>query len=100
MVRRANSLILKRGGKDIYQSCWPHVGSISVPTLVVQAEGDPWTDLDRVREYYANLQVEKEMYWIKGTTKRLASYDWFSHSPEPMLAFFKKHMWARLREQR
>lgn len=92
LVNRANRLNLKRGGKDLYQSCWPLVKNINVPTLVVQAEGDPWTDMDKVKEYYDNLQVEKEMFWIKGTKKRLASYDWFSHSPGRMLEFFNKHV--------
>ncbi len=91
-IRGANEINLERGGVDFYVSCLSNVKNITVPTLVVQAEGDPWANLDWVKEYYNELQVEKEMYWIKGTTKRLESYDWFSHTPEKMLEFFKKYL--------
>ncbi|MBN1214680.1 MAG: dienelactone hydrolase family protein [Candidatus Lokiarchaeota archaeon] len=91
-VRGANEINLERGGVDFYASCLSNVKNITVPTLVVQAEGDPWANLDWVKEYYNELKVEKEMYWIKGTTKRLESYDWFSHSPKKMLEFFKKYL--------
>ncbi|NHJ87968.1 MAG: alpha/beta hydrolase [Asgard group archaeon] len=91
MVKRANEYNMKRGGVDLYASCLPHVKDISVPTMLVQAEGDPWANLDWIKEFYNELQVEKEMYWIKGTKKRLESYDWFNHTPEPMLNFFKKY---------
>lgn len=91
-IRKANELVLKRGGKDLYASCLPYVKNITVPTLLVQAEGDPWANLDWIKLYYDELSAEKEMFWIKGTKKRLDSYDWFSHSPERMLDFFEKYL--------
>lgn len=91
MTKKANALNLERGGKDFYQSCNPNAAKINVPTLLVQAKGDPWTDFDQVQEYYDSLNVEKEMYWIEGTKKRLESYDWFRHSPDVMLDFFNKY---------
>ena len=92
MVRKANEYNMKRGGVDLSTSCLSKVKEITVPTLLVQAKGDPWANLDWIKEFYNELQVEKEMYWIKGTRKRLESYDWFSHTPEPMLNFFKKYL--------
>lgn len=92
MAKKANTINLKRGGRDFYTSCNPNVPEINVPTLLVQASGDPWTDFGQVQEYYNALKVEKEMYWIEGTKKRLESYDWFSHSPGVMLDFFNKYL--------
>ena len=92
MAKKANEFNMKRGGADLSSSCLAHVKDITVPTLLVQAEGDPWANLDWIKEFYNELQVEKEMYWIKGTKKRLESYDWFSHTPESMLKFFKKYL--------
>ncbi|NHK31170.1 MAG: alpha/beta hydrolase [Asgard group archaeon] len=92
MAQKANVYNMKRGGADLSKSCLPQVKEITVPTLLVQAEGDPWANLDWIKEFYDELQIEKEMYWIKGTKKRLESYDWFSHTPDPMLNFFKKYL--------
>ncbi|NHJ87092.1 MAG: alpha/beta hydrolase [Asgard group archaeon] len=92
MAKKANEFNMKRGGADLSIDCLPNVKKITVPTLLVQAEGDPWANLDWIKEFYKELQVEKEMYWIKGTKKRLESYDWFNHTPEPMLNFFNKYL--------
>jgi len=91
-VAKANQINLDRGGKDLFSSCVRDVKSINVPTLLVQAKGDPWANFDLIQDYFDRLQVEKEMYWIEGTSERLASYDWFSHTPRPMVNFFNKHM--------
>ena len=92
MAKRANEYNMKRGGADLSISCIPNVKNITVPTMLVQAKGDPWANFDFINEFYNELQVEKEMYWITGTKKRLESYDWFNHTPEPMLKFFKKYL--------
>jgi hypothetical protein len=48
--------------------------------------------MDWVKRYYAELTVEKEMFWLDGPKKRLAAYDYFSHRPEKMLEFFGKYV--------
>jgi dienelactone hydrolase len=71
IITRANKLNLSRGGKDFNSNCLPQVKHISVPTMVVQNENDPWTKLDWVQRYYDELTVEKEMLWLQGAKKRL-----------------------------
>ena len=60
--------------------------------MVVQNSNDPWTNFDSVKQYYDELTVEKEMFWIDGAKKRFAAYDYFGHSPEKMLDFFNKYL--------
>ncbi len=91
-IKKANELNLKRGGKDLEASCLPNVKKITVPTMVVQGKGDPWADLDWVKSYYEKVPTEKEMFWIEGANKRLDAYDWFNHTPERMLDFFRKYL--------
>ena len=91
-VAKANQLNLDRGGRTIEQSCWDHVGKINVPTLLLQADDDPWTNLDKVKEYYDLLNVEKQIAWVKCSGKRLATYSHFEHSPELMLEWFGKYV--------
>lgn len=92
MADRVNAYNIKRGGLDLVSSCIPYVKDIPVPTLLVQAKGDPWADFDFINDFYHNLTVEKEMYWIEGTNTRLATYDWFRHKPDKMLDFFDRYM--------
>jgi alpha-beta hydrolase superfamily lysophospholipase len=92
LVNRANRYNLKRGGKDLDSTCLPQVKNINVPTMLVQNQNDPWTNMDWVKQFYDNLAVEKEMFWIDGEKKRLYAYDYFGHSPEKMLEFFDKHL--------
>ena len=68
------------------------VGSITVPTLVMQNKNDPWTDIDFVNAYYDGLQVEKEMLWLDLAKSRAAAYDNLGESPEPLATFFSKHL--------
>lgn len=91
-IEKANKLNLGRGGKDFYSNCMPQVKHITVPTMLVQNKNDPWTNLDWIKQYYDNLNVEKEMFWIDGEKNRFVAYDYFSHSPERMLNFFKKYL--------
>ncbi len=91
-VKKADEINLGRGGVSLFKSCWPNIKDISVPTMVVQAELDPWTDLNRVKEYYNRLKVEKEIVWVPVIKKRLAMYDYFHHTPDKMLEFFGKYV--------
>ena len=91
-IEKANKLNLERGGKDFYASCIPQVKNITVPTMLVQNKNDPWTNLDWIKQYFDELTVEKEMFWIDGEKKRFDAYAYFGHSPEAMLNFFKKYL--------
>ncbi|WP_435625312.1 alpha/beta hydrolase [Flagellimonas sp.] len=70
----------------------PYVKDISVPTLVIQNNNDPMTDLNMVKEYYESLTVEKEIMWLDLEKKRAAAYDWLGKNPEPVLNWFDKYL--------
>ncbi|WP_435579956.1 alpha/beta hydrolase family protein [Gilvibacter sp.] len=70
----------------------PYVKDISVPTLVIQNNNDPMTDLNMVKQYYADLTVEKEMLWLNLEKKRAAAYDWLGNNPDPILKWFEKYI--------
>lgn len=91
-IEKVNKFNLERGGKDFLSSPLPHVKDISVPTMLVQGEGDPWANMEWIKQFYNELQVEKEMFWIQEITKRVATYDYFNNSPEKMLKFFNKYL--------
>jgi hypothetical protein len=92
IINRANKINLIRGGLDFNSTCLPQVKKVSVPTMLVQNQNDPWTSMDWVKQYFDNLTVEKEMFWVDGEKKRLYAYDYFGNSPEKMLEWFGKYM--------
>jgi pimeloyl-ACP methyl ester carboxylesterase len=93
LVRRANKLIQERTGIDFSKNTFmPNVKNITVPTLVIQNQNDPWTDIDLVKQYYDDLRVEKEMLWLDLSKKRAAAYDWIGKNPEKILEWFGKYM--------
>jgi alpha-beta hydrolase superfamily lysophospholipase len=91
IINRANRLNLRRGGKDFNSSCLQQVKAITVPTLLMQNRNDPWAKMESVEQFYQELTVEKEMFWIDGPKKRFAAYNYFSHQPEKMIEFFNKY---------
>ena len=70
----------------------PYVKDISVPTLVIQNNNDPMTDLDMVKQYYNDLTVEKDILWLDLDKKRAAAYDWIGKNPKEILEWFNKYM--------
>ena len=70
----------------------PYVKDISVPTLVIQNNNDPMTDLNMVKQYYNDLTVEKEILWLDLEKKRAAAYDWLGKNPEPIVGWFNKYL--------
>jgi pimeloyl-ACP methyl ester carboxylesterase len=93
LVRRANKPIQERTGIDFSTNTFmPNVKDITVPTLVIQNENDPWTDKELVEQYYNDLRVEKEMLWLQLEKKRAAAYDWIGHNPKEILGWFGKYM--------
>lgn len=93
LAKRANKVIEKRTNIDFSTNTFmPNVKNISVPTMVIQNKNDPWTDLEEVKEYYLQLKVEKEMFWINAPNKRAAAYDWIGKNPESILSWFDKYI--------
>ena len=91
--------MIKRTGMDVVADGWrPHVKSIDVPTLVIQNRNDGYLNESFVNGFYDALQVEKEMRWIdipkkkSRNSNRLAAYEWIGKNPEPILAWFEKHV--------
>jgi pimeloyl-ACP methyl ester carboxylesterase len=67
--------------------------NVRVPAFLYQVRGDVLTDPSDVQTMFDNLAVaEKELHWIEGTTARWDGYLEFQRRPEPMLAWFAKHM--------
>ncbi|WED23222.1 alpha/beta hydrolase [Vibrio sp. JC009] len=92
LTNRVNKYNMKRGGADLSDSFFKYVSEIKVPTLVVQNENDPWTNLDAVHEYYNLLGGEKELLMLDLEKNRAAAYDWLGTSPERLTVFFNKYM--------
>ena len=70
----------------------PYVKDVHVPTLVIQNENDPMTNLDMVKQFYSDLQVKKEILWLNLQKKRGAAYAWLGENPEPILKWFNTHL--------
>ena len=70
----------------------PYAKDISVPTLVIQNENDPMTNLDMVNQYYNDLQFEKEMLWLNLEKKRGGAYAWISKNSNEILSWFDKYV--------
>jgi pimeloyl-ACP methyl ester carboxylesterase len=93
LVKRANKPIQERTGIDFSTNTFmPSVKDITVPTLVIQNENDPWTDRELVQQYYDELRVEKDMLWLQLEKQRAAAYDWIGHNPKEILGWFGQHM--------
>ena len=84
-----------KGKKDVDltgDSFLPYAKDISVPTLVIQNENDPMTNLDMVKSFYEDIQVEKELLMLDLEKKRGAAYDWIGKHPNEILNWFGKYM--------
>ena len=65
LVKSGNKYSHGKRGVDLSgDSFLPYVKDISVPTLVIQNENDPMTNLDMVKKFYNDLNVEKEMIML------------------------------------
>ncbi len=93
MVNSGNKYSKNKRGVDLTgDSFLPYVKDISVPTLVIQNENDPMTNLDMVKQYYNDIPSEKEMLMLDLEEKRGAAYDWLGKNPKEILAWFGKYM--------
>ena len=70
----------------------PYVKDISVPTLLIQNENDPMTNLDMVQQYYNDLKVEKQMLLLQLAKKRGAAYDWIGKNSTEVLEWFNTYL--------
>ncbi|MEO0973256.1 MAG: alpha/beta fold hydrolase, partial [Pseudomonadota bacterium] len=71
-----------------------HASKVSVPTLVLQNQNDPWTNLDMVRAYTDALSTEKELRLVDLEKNRFAAYEHLGHAPESFVDWFDKHVSA------
>lgn len=69
-----------------------HASKISVPTLVVQNNNDPWTQMDMVQRYHDALVVEKELRLLDLEQSRFAAYNWVGTHPSEVRAWFDRFM--------
>ncbi len=65
---------------------------ISVPTLFIQAESDPWTELSDIKGFYETTPGQKDFWMIKEKIPRFETYNYVSEHPEKMLAYFNKYL--------
>lgn len=72
---------------------WAH--AVKMPTMIVQVLDDAWTrnPEDGQKTFELLGSVEKELFWIEGTTRRFKDgYNWFGRQPEIVLNFLAKYM--------
>lgn len=65
---------------------------ITVPTLVIQNQNDPWTNLDMVQSYYDALTVDKDLRMLGLEPSRFAGYDYLGRAPEEFIGWFDNHL--------
>lgn len=92
-VQRAGARVSQeRLGFDLAEPNFlDHVHRISVPTLVVQNQNDPWTQVDMVRSYYDRLVVAKELKMLDLEKSRFAAYDYLGSHPADIMGWFDSH---------
>ncbi|MEM7049828.1 MAG: alpha/beta fold hydrolase [Acidobacteriota bacterium] len=93
-LRRAGAKVTReRLGFDLAEPNFlDDVGKITVPTLVVQNQNDPWTRLEMVRGYFDRLTVDKHLEMLDIEDSRFASYDYLGTHPELITGWFDRHL--------
>jgi pimeloyl-ACP methyl ester carboxylesterase len=68
-------------------------GSVRVPTLVYQVHDDVMTRPSDVRSLFDAIpsDVPKELFWIRGTTRRWDGYLHFQKDPDRILGWLARH---------
>jgi fermentation-respiration switch protein FrsA (DUF1100 family) len=64
---------------------------VEIPTLVIQARDDPWTELTDTQAYYQTLSGQKELWLIDGIQRRFATYNYVGEHPERIVKFIQQH---------
>ena len=70
----------------------PYAKDISIPTMVIQNQNDPMTNMDMVNQFYEDLAVEKKILLLDLEKKRGAAYDWIGKNSREVLEWYKKHL--------
>lgn len=68
---------------------------VTMPVLMVQVHDDEWTrnPVDAQKTFDLLGSEEKELLWIRDTTKRFKDgYNYFGRNPEKIISFFDKYM--------
>ena len=68
----------------------PYIKEISIPTMIIQNQNDPMTDMDMVHSIFEDLKNEKELVLLDLEKKRGAAYDWIGKNPENIVGWFNK----------
>lgn len=81
-----------RGGYALKEmSPLEYAQDVEVPTLVIQAREDPWTELTDTQAYYQALAGPKELWWIDGIQRRFETYNFVGENPERIVQFIQQH---------
>jgi hypothetical protein len=99
-VRQYQELIdleLLKMGAFVAAEMTPHLwaASVKMPVLMVQVLEDSWTrnPEDAQKTFDLLGSKEKELLWIKNTTRRFKDgYNYFGRYPEKIIPFIDKHM--------
>ncbi|MEM9216409.1 MAG: alpha/beta fold hydrolase [Cyanobacteria bacterium P01_F01_bin.150] len=93
MERAGSKVSRKRLGFDMAEPNFiDDAPKITVPTLVIQNQNDPWTKLEMVQSYYDALTVEKDLRMLDLTESRFAAYDYLGRAPEKWIGWFDQHL--------
>lgn len=65
---------------------------IKLPTMLIQAKSDPWTDLDLIQKYFNEIRSPKEFWLIEKFMPRFEAYNYVSKKPERIIKFFEKYV--------
>jgi fermentation-respiration switch protein FrsA (DUF1100 family) len=67
---------------------------VVIPTLVIQAWEDPWTELTDTQAYYQALSGPKELWLIDGIQRRFETYNYVGDHPDRIVKFIRQHFSA------
>lgn len=91
--KAGSKVTLERTGVDLNARTFiDDVKHIPVPTMVVQNENDPWTNLDFVRRFHHELTSEKELVLLDLSKDRAAAYDHLGESPRMISDYFGRFL--------
>ena len=92
MIRGAVRHSVKRGGVDFDIAPIDRVKLINKPTMLIQNKNDPIADMDYIRKFYDELQVEKEMVWTEVGKTRIDGYADLTERPEKVIEWFEHYV--------
>lgn len=68
---------------------------VKIPTLIIQAREDPWTELTDTQAYYQALMGPKELWLIDGIRQRFEAYNYVGENSERIVEFIRQHFSAQ-----